>query len=247
MPTSLEVGGFVDSDFSLLLFMSISSLSIFAMLIAGWSANSKYTLLGSVRAVAQFITYEVFFSLLFLPLLMLSLSGNILTVVERQAETSMVWALFPLFIVFYITMLVETNRSPFDMPEAEAELVAGFNVEYSSVTFAFFFLAEYNSMIISSILMVLLFFSGPGFILFLPVSMTSVSAFAYVSELYIVLFVLKVLFFCYSFVFVRANFPRVRYDQLLLLGWKVCLPLSLGFVYIFVFTILTFCSIQLYL
>lgn len=241
LPLNVEVGSLINSDYTLMLFLSVSSLGIYGLFLAGWASNTKYALLGAIRAVSQFISYEVFFSLLFIPLILYSGSGSILGIVERQMHSSFFFAMLPLFIVFYITMLVETNRAPFDMPEAEAELVAGFNVEYSSITFALFFLGEYNSMVIASTLMTLLFAEGSllpaGIFYNIPIAGIEL---CYVSTIPLLVFILKVLFFCYSFIFVRANFPRVRYDQLLTLGWKVCLPLSLGFVYIVISLFITF-------
>lgn len=210
LPIGLEIGAPLSSDFTILFFLAISSLSIYSLFLAGWSSNSKYALLGSVRAVSQFITYEVFFSLLLLPLILSTHSISLSFFMERQLNTSFVWAFLPIFIIFYITMLVETNRAPFDMPEAEAELVAGFNVEYSSVTFALFFLAEYNSMLVASTIMTVMFFGGDNF--------NFLAGDNSYTTLPLIVYIIKILVFCYSFVFVRANFPRVRYDQLLMLG-----------------------------
>lgn len=240
LPLDIELGSIINSDYTLMLFLSISSLGIYGLFLAGWASNTKYALLGAIRAISQFISYEVFFSLLFIPLILYSNSANLLSIVERQVSSSFFYALLPLFIIFYITMLVETNRAPFDMPEAEAELVAGFNVEYSSVTFALFFLAEYNSMVVASTLMTLLFVKGDLLPSYLWFSITNEPSISYIAPNSIVIFIFKVLAFCYSFIFVRANFPRVRYDQLLVLGWKVCLPLSLGFIYFIVSFYLTF-------
>lgn len=237
LPIGLEIGAPLSSDFTILFFLAISSLSIYSLFLAGWSSNSKYALLGSVRAVSQFITYEVFFSLLLLPLILSTHSISLSFFMERQLNTSFVWAFLPIFIIFYITMLVETNRAPFDMPEAEAELVAGFNVEYSSVTFALFFLAEYNSMLVASTIMTVMFFGGDNF--------NFLAGDNSYTTLPLIVYIIKILVFCYSFVFVRANFPRVRYDQLLMLGWKVCLPVSLSYVYLFTVFYLTFTNFSI--
>lgn len=141
-------------------------------------------------------------------------------------------------------MLVETNRAPFDLPEAEAELVAGFNVEYSASTFALFFLSEYNSMIVASVMMVILFFGGDSTNnLMLSLFNSSVENYPYFRsyfDLPLFFLLVKTLILCYSFVFVRANFPRIRYDQLQMLGWKVCLPIGLSLVYLFVASLITF-------
>lgn len=227
IPINLSVGSLIESDYSLLLFLAISSIGIYGLFAAGWASRSKYALMGGVRGVAQYISYEIFFSLLFIPFLIFS-SPDLVSIWERQANTTFFYAFFPLLVIFFITMLVETNRAPFDLPEAEAELVAGFNVEYSSSAFALFFLGEYNSMILASTLVAILFLGGDSIGVFLSEALSE-----YFSILNLV-YILKILFFCYMFIFVRANFPRVRYDQLQVLGWKVCLPLSLSLVYFYV-------------
>lgn len=223
LPVGLSTGGMILSDYTILLFLCVTTLGIFGIVGAGWATKSKYAILGSLRAISQFIAYEVYFSLILLPFFLL-VGTDFMSVWERQAHTSLIFPFFPLFIIFFITMLVETNRAPFDMPEAEAELVAGFNVEYSASAFALFFLAEYNSMITASTLMALLFFGGDSSLL--P------NLFGQTTTHWGGFFILKIVLLCFSFVFVRANFPRVRFDQLLLMGWKVCLPVSLGFLWL---------------
>lgn len=208
---NLSVGALVESDYTLLLFLVISSFGIYGLFAAGWASKSKYAFMGSVRGVAQYISYEIFFSLLFIPFLFFS-TTDFMALWERQSNTIFVFAFLPLLIIFFITVLVETNRAPFDLPEAEAELVAGFNIEYSSSAFALFFLGEYNSMILASTLIAILFFGGDALGNTLPTSF---------AEYFLLLnlsYIMKILFFCYMFIFVRANFPRVRYDQLQVLG-----------------------------
>lgn len=225
LPVSLESGGFINSDYTIILFLCVASLGIFGIVGAGWATKSKYAILGGLRAISQFIAYEVYFSLLLIPFFLI-VGADFMSVWERQSSLPFIIPFLPLFIIFIITMLVETNRAPFDMPEAEAELVAGFNVEYSSSAFALFFLAEYNSMIIASTIMAILFWGG-DFIWLL----TLWGTFHYN---WFIFYIGKIVFLCFSFVFIRANFPRVRFDQLLLLGWKVCLPLSLSFIWVII-------------
>lgn len=221
LPVGLTVGSLVASDYTIVLFLCVVTLSIFGVVGAGWATKSKYATLGSLRALAQFIAYEVYFSLLLVPFFIYT-GPSFLAAWERQSVLPYFIPFLPLFILFFITMLVETNRAPFDLPEAEAELVAGFNVEYSASAFALYFLGEYNSMIVASALMTLLFFGG---------DVVWASSLSTVSFSWPVCYVIKTLLLCFSFVFVRANFPRVRFDQLLLLGWKVCLPVSLSAVW----------------
>jgi NADH-quinone oxidoreductase subunit H len=215
--------------YSLLFILAISSLNVYGIIIAGWASNSKYSFLGSLRSAAQMISYEVSIGLVILPVILLSGSLNFTKIVFVQSQT--VWFIFPLLpcaIVFFISMLAETNRAPFDLPEAEAELVAGYNVEYSSIIFAMFFLGEYCNMLLMSVLFVLFFMGGwhlptMFFGLFLP------STFYFSSWFAPLVLSTKVLIICFAFVWVRATFPRYRYDQLMDIGWKVFLPLTLAF------------------
>lgn len=224
IPVGINTGSLVASDFTLILYLCVATLGIFGIVGAGWSTKSKYATLGSLRAISQFIAYEVYFSLLLIPFF-LYVGSDLNHVWEKQTTLPFVVPFLPLFVIFFVTMLVETNRAPFDLPEAEAELVAGFNVEYSASAFALFFLGEYNSMIVASALMASLFFGGDC--LWLPAGLVDTGVIH--NALF---YIIKVLGLCFSFVFVRANFPRVRFDQLLLLGWKVCLPVSLSFVWL---------------
>lgn len=210
---------FANLNYGVLFTLAISGLNVYGIIIAGWASNSKYAFLGSLRSSAQMISYEVSLTLLLLPVILLAGSLNWTEIVIAQSQKG--WFILPLFpcaILFFISMLAETNRAPFDLPEAEAELVAGYNVEYSSIVFAMFFLGEYSNMLLMSSIIVLLFFGGwlaPSFIfIFLP------SAFY---------FSLKTIIFCFLFILVRAALPRYRYDQLMDLGWKTYLPFSFGF------------------
>lgn len=206
-----------DINISILYIFAISSISVYAILMSGWSSNSKYAFFGAIRAAAQMISYEVSIGLIIISVIICAGSLNLTQIVMAQKEIWFFIPLFPAFIMFFISSLAETNRAPFDLSEGESELVSGFNVEYSAMTFALFFLAEYGHIILMSLLNVLLFFGGwlspiPG----LPDSPLWLA--------------LKTSFFIFAFIWVRASFPRIRYDQLMQLLWKNYLPLSLGYV-----------------
>lgn len=216
MPVS---DGWVISDIHMgvLYVMAISSLNVYGLVLAGWASRSKYAFLGALRSAAQMISYEVGIGFIFISIVMCAGSMNLSDIVHAQTKVWFMLPLFPLFIIFIIAALAETNRAPFDLPEAEAELVAGYNVEYSSFAYALFYLAEYANMIFMSSLCTILFCGGwlsPfGLMTFIPG---------------IVWFSLKVSFFLFVFLWVRASLPRYRYDQLMDLGWKIFLPLTLG-------------------
>lgn len=203
-----------DLNLGLLFIFGISSLGVYSILLAGWSSNSRYAFLGSLRSAAQMISYEVSFGLILLSIFFVVGSLNLTTISVFQDDVWFFLPFFPLCIMCFVSMLAETNRPPFDLPEAEAELVSGYNVEYSSSGFVLFFLAEYSNIILMSHILVLFFFGGFSFFSF------------------------KVLLVLFFFVLIRAAFPRYRYDQLMRLGWKVFLPFSLGF-FLFV-TVLLF-------
>lgn len=214
-------------NLGLLYIFVISSLAVYGIILAGWSSNSKYAFLGSLRSAAQMVSYEVSIGLILISILLCVGSLNLQNIILFQQRIWFILPFFPIFLMFFISSLAETNRPPFDLPEAEAELVSGYNVEYSAVGFAFFFIAEYANIIFMSTLSVIFFFGGwllPFFF-----------GFHYVVG--ILLMSIKVFFFLYLFVCVRAALPRYRYDQLMKLGWKVFLPLSLSWV-IFISTIL---------
>lgn len=209
-----EINAISDVRYGLLVILALSSLSVYGLIIAGWSSSSKYAFLGALRSAAQMISYEVSISLVIIPVIFMSGSLNFTEIVMAQTETvNFVAPLLPLAIIFFISMIAETNRTPFDLPEAEAELVAGYNVEYSSIIFAMFFLAEYGNMILMSIIKSELFLGGWTGVAYLPAALV-VSV--------------KALLFCFAFVLVRATFPRYRYDQLMDIGWKIFLPISTG-------------------
>jgi NADH-quinone oxidoreductase subunit H len=208
-----------DLNIGLLYLFAVSSLGVYGIITAGWSSNSKYAFLGCLRSAAQMVSYEVSLGLIIICVILCVGSLNLSEIVMAQQSVWFVIPLFPCTIMFFISCLAETNRAPFDLPEAEAELVAGYNVEYSSMGFALFFLGEYANMILMSSLCVILFFGGwlPPFDFFI---------FHWIPGGF--WFGLKVCFFLFCFIWVRAAFPRYRYYQLMRLGWKVFLPLSLA-------------------
>jgi NADH-quinone oxidoreductase subunit H len=203
--------------YGILVLLMISSLNVYGIIMAGWSSYSKYAFFGALRSAAQMISYEVSITLILLPVIFLSGTMNLTEIVWTQMHTGWyVFTLFPSFVLFLISIIAETNRAPFDLPEAEAELVAGYNVEYSAITFAMFFLGEYSYMIIMSTLGTILFFGGWSTNLLL-------NSFTFTAMIFIV----KILIFCFVYVLVRAALPRYRYDQLMDIGWKVFLPWAL--------------------
>jgi len=198
--------------------LAISSLGVYGVIIAGWASNSKYAFLGAIRSSAQMISYEVSIGIIIVNVLLFTGSLNLTEIVIAQKTGWFIWPLFPMFVIFFISILAETNRHPFDLPEAEAELVAGYNVEYSSMPFALFFLGEYANMILMSSIATIFFLGG-----WLPPA--DIALFEMLPGQF--WFILKVTLILFGFVWVRATLPRFRYDQLMRLGWKVFLPFSL--------------------
>lgn len=212
----------------LLFIFAISSLSVHSVIMAGWSSNSKYAFLGALRSAAQMISYEVSMGITIISVILLSGSMNLTDIVIAQKNLWNFIPLFPMFIIFFICALAETNRHPFDLPEAEAELVSGYNVEYSAMSFALFFLAEYSNIILMSSLTVILFFGG-----WYPIfNITIIPG--------VFWFAIKTLFFIFLFILIRGTLPRYRYDQLMRLGWKIFLPISLCFLIILASILLSF-------
>ena len=209
-----------DINLGILYLFAVSSLNVYSILLAGWSSNSKYAYLGALRSTAQMISYEISLGFIILNIIICSGSFNLSKIVETQQGVWFIVPLFPMFIVFYIAMLAETNRHPFDLPEAEAELVSGYNVEYSAMTFALFFLGEYANMLLMSSIAAILFLGGwlPLINIF-PLNFLPGGLW----------FSLKILIGAVFFIVTRATLPRYRYDQLMQLGWKCFLPLSLGY------------------
>jgi NADH-quinone oxidoreductase subunit H len=203
--------------------LAVSSLGVYGIIMAGWASNSKYAFLGAVRSSAQMISYEVSMGLVIVTVLLTTGSLNLTDIVEAQAHRPwwMELLMMPMAVVFFISVLAETNRLPFDLPEAEAELVAGYNVEYSSMSFALFFLGEYANMILVSAMTTIFFLGG-----YLPPF--NIEALALVPG--VIWFLVKISMLLFLFLWIRATLPRYRYDQLMRIGWKVFLPLSLFWV-----------------
>ena len=207
-----------DLNIGLLYIFAVSSISVYAILMSGWASNSKYAFFGAIRAAAQMISYEVCIGLIILNVIVCVGSLNLTDIVLAQKDCWFIFPLFPAAIMFFVSALAETNRAPFDHAEAESELVSGFNTEYSGMTFALFFLAEYSHIIIMSLITALLFFGG-----WLPFG----PLFSWIpGEINLAI---KTTFFVFTFVWVRASFPRLRFDSLMQLMWKSYLPLALGF------------------
>ena len=213
-----------DINVGILYLFAVSSLGVYGIIMSGWSSNSKYAFLGALRSTAQMVSYEVSLGFIIIVIVLCAGSFNLNIIIESQKNVWYIIPFFPLFLMFFISGLAETNRHPFDLPEAEAELVSGYNVEYSAMGFALFSLGEYANMLLMSSLNVILFLGGwlaPfDFLSFIPCS---------------IWFGLKIVIFVILFVWMRAALPRYRYDQLMSLGWKIFLPISLAYL------ILTFC------
>jgi NADH-quinone oxidoreductase subunit H len=201
----------VDLNIGLLFFLAMSSMNVYSVALAGWASNSKYSLIGSLRSVAQMLSYEVFMGLSLMGVVMLAGSFNLREIVEAQRGGWFILPQFIGFVVFFIAGIAETHRLPFDLPEAESELVAGFHSEYSGMKFGMFFIGEYLAITLISALTVTLFFGGWMGPLLPPVAWFAIKTFAFI---------------CF-FILLRASLPRPRYDQLMSFGWKVMLPLSL--------------------
>lgn len=208
----------VNINFGVLYIFAISSLAAYSILFAGWASNSRYAFLGALRSAAQVISYEVSIGFILVTILLVTGSLNFVEIINFQQRVWLVSPLFPSLVMFIITILAETNRPPFDLPEAEAELVAGYNVEYAASSFALFFLAEYANIILMSALVVIFFFGG-GLMPYLNFVSFSIFWFS-----------IKIMIISFIVIWVRAVLPRYRYDQLMFLGWKFMLPLSLGWV-----------------
>ena len=198
---------------------AISSLGVYGIVIAGWASNSKYAFLGALRSAAQMVSYEVSMGFVMVTVLLCAGSLNLTEIVRAQERVWFFIPLFPMFIVFFISTLAETNRAPFDLPEGESEIVGGFHVEYGAMTFGLFFLGEYANMILMSAMTTILFLGG-------WLSPIPFAPFTWIPGP--IWFIAKICLVLFMFVWVRATFPRFRYDQLMRLGWKIFLPLSLG-------------------
>ena len=217
-----------DLNVGILYIFAISSLGVYGILMSGWASNSRYPFLGALRSAAQMVSYEVSIGFVIVTVLMCAGSLNMTTIIESQRDIWYVVPLFPMFVIFLISALAETNRPPFDLPEAEAELVAGYQVEYSSMVFAMFWLGEYANVLLMCALTSILFFGG-----WLPIGMW-IPGWNQIAPLVPgpIWLIIKISFFFFVFSWIKASVPRYRYDQLMRLGWKVFLPISLAAVVI---------------
>jgi len=214
-----------DLNIGILYLFALSSFSVYGLLIAGWCSNSKYPFLGGLRAAAQMISYDVSLGLILLSIVVTSNSMNLTQIVLNQEPIWFIVPHFPGFCLFFISVLAETSRTPFDLPEAESELVSGYNTEYSSMMFALFFLGEYVSILLMSSLISILFLGG--WLSFYPLNLLPATF----------IFAIKTVLIVIVLIYIRAALPRYRYDQLMSLGWKIFLPLSLSW-FLFSFCIL---------
>ncbi len=216
----------------LLLILAINSLDVFGVILAGWASNSKYAILSSLRVGAQVVAYEIAMGFALVGVLMAAGSLNLTEIVRTQDGGLFgwnVWPLFGLFVVFFISGVAETNRAPFDVAEGESEIVAGFHIEYSGMAFALFFLAEYASMILVSALTALLFFGG--WLSPFPDAASDIPVLGILLGDGIHWLLLKTSFFLFCYLWFRATFPRYRYDQIMRLGWKILIPVTLVWIF----------------
>lgn len=211
-----------DLSLGILFSMALSSVGILGILFAGWSSNSKFAFLGGLRSTSQIISYELILTSVILIVVLMTGTFSYTKVVEVQQSVWFVVPLLPLFIIWFISALAELNRTPFDLPEAESELVSGFNTDFSAMIFVFFFLAEYSNLILISTLTTVFFFGGFHF----PAVFSNYTFLNIQS----IILALKICFFCFLFVFVRASLPRLRFDQLITSCWLVLLPLVIGLI-----------------
>ncbi len=216
-----------DINAGLLYVLALTSLGVYGVILAGWASNSKYAFMGAMRAAAQIVAYEIAMGFALVGVLMAGGSLNLGDIVRAQEGTSIlswfIWPLLPLFLVYFISGVAETNRAPFDVAEGESEIVAGFHVEYSGIAFGLFFLAEYANMILITALTVT-FFMGGWLSPFAGIAAFEGSLLAAPSVLWLVL---KMMFFMFCFLWFRGTFPRYRYDQIMRLGWKVFIPVTI--------------------
>ena len=226
---------YADIELGLLYIFAVSSLGVYGIITSGWASNSKYAFLGSLRSAAQIVSYEVSIGFIIATIVISAGTLNISGVVYAQTDTWYIIGHLPLFGIFLVSALAETNRHPFDLPEAEAELVSGYNVEYSAIGFALFFLGEYANIILISSFIALLFIGG-----WLP----PFEIFSFISPYF--LYAIKTCIFIIFFIWIRATLPRYRYDQLIYLGWKVFLPFTLGWLVFTVGVLLAFNALPAY-
>ena len=225
-----------DLELGMLFNLAVSSLSGYGILLAGWSANSKYAFLGSLRSVAQLISYELILSSAILLVILLTGTLNLTANVESQRAVFFALPLFPVFVMFFIGAIAETNRAPFDLAEAESELVSGYNTEHSSVVFVFFFLAEYGSIVLICIITATLFIGGYLYMIVLFYTIDTLNLFIKQAIISSAFLGLKISFIVLTFIWVRASYPRIRYDQLMLACWTVLLPIIIWLIIIITLT-----------
>lgn len=224
-----EFSLFADINISLLYMFAISSLGIYGIIMSGWSSNSKYAFLGALRSTAQMVSYEIAMGLIITSIALITGSFHLQEIIKAQINGWYIIPFFPLFLMFFVCSLAETNRHPFDLPEAESELVSGYNVEYSAMGFALFSLGEYANMLLMSSINVILFFGG-----WLPMFSFSI---IFSGSIW---FGFKICFFVILFIFMRAALPRYRYDQLMNLGWKIFIPISIIYFLIIILSLILF-------
>nr|YP_006280835.1 NADH dehydrogenase subunit 1 [Cyanophora paradoxa]ADW79189.1 NADH dehydrogenase subunit 1 [Cyanophora paradoxa] len=229
---------FCNLNVGILYLFAVSSLAVYGIIMSGWSSNSKYAFLGSLRSAAQMISYEISIGLIIISIILCVGSLNINKIILAQHNIWFIFPHFPLFIMFFVSALAETNRAPFDLPEAEAELVAGYNVEYSAMGFALFFLGEYANILLMSTMISILFLGG-----WYPIAniypLVLIPGYFWIS--------LKIAIIAFIFIWVRAAYPRYRYDQLMYLGWKVFLPFSLAWLFFTAGFLLSFDGLPVFL
>ena len=231
---------FADINAGLLYVLALTSMGVYGIIIAGWASNSKYALLGAMRSAAQIVSYEIAMGFALVGVIMITGSLNFGDIIEAQKGSIFNWLfipLLPLFLVYLISGVAETNRAPFDVAEGESELVAGFHVEYSGITFAIFFISEYANMILIAVLTSVLFFGGwlspfdTSYLVHNEQRDLIESIIFYLIDDGPHWFLLKTLFFMFTFLWFRATFPRYRYDQIMTLGWKVLIPVTLVWIF----------------
>jgi NADH-quinone oxidoreductase subunit H len=224
-----------NANAGLLYLLAMTSMGVYGIILAGWASNSKYAFLGAMRSAAQMVSYEIAMGFALVGVLLAAGSLNLTDIVHAQAGRLgagnwFVWPLFPLFLIYFISGVAETNRAPFDVAEGESEIVAGFHVEYSGSAFAIFFLAEYANMILISFLVPVLFLGG--WMSPLPASMQHIPVIGLLALPGWWWLFAKVFFFASAFIWFRASFPRYRYDQIMRLGWKVFIPISIVWIFV---------------
>ncbi|MCU7836612.1 MAG: NADH-quinone oxidoreductase subunit NuoH [gamma proteobacterium symbiont of Taylorina sp.] len=223
-----------DLNIALLYILAMTSIGVYGVILAGWSSNSKYAMMSTLRTAAQVVSYEIAMGFALVGVVMASRSLNIGEIVAGQGGTGIwgwyMWPLLPLFVIYFVSGVAETNRAPFDVAEGESEIVAGFHVEYSGILFAIFFLAEYANMILISIMAALLFMGG-WLSPFESVEFLSLGS-SFLAGSSIVWLLAKTAIFMFLFLWFRATFPRYRYDQIMRLGWKVFIPITIVWIYV---------------